>query len=417
MSSLREEALKMHKENQGKLGVHSKVAVRNTKELSLAYSPGVAEPCLDIHKDERKVYDYTMKGNLVAVVSDGTAVLGLGNIGPKAAMPVMEGKALLFKSFAGVDAFPICLDTTDPDKIVEVVQLLEPTFGGVNLEDIAAPQCFNIEERLRKICNIPIFHDDQHGTAIVTAAGLINALKLADKNIEEIVVVVNGAGAAGVAIVKLLLHMGVKDVLLCDTKGIIYEGRQVGMNPFKEEMARITNKENKKGTVADALVGSDVFVGVSAAGAVTQEMVHSMSQDPIIFAMANPIPEIMPNEAKAAGALVVGTGRSDFSNQINNVLAFPGIFRGALDVQAKEINDEMKLAAVYAIAELISVEDLQVNYVIPDPFDRRVVAHVAAAVANAAMETGVAQKFVNVEEIKNRLLAIADEHQVEKSLL
>ncbi|MFP3125844.1 NAD-dependent malic enzyme [Ectobacillus funiculus] len=411
MSTLRDKALQMHKENQGKLGVYSKVPVHDANDLSLAYSPGVAEPCLDIHKDESKVYDYTMKGNLVAVVSDGTAVLGLGNIGPKAAMPVMEGKALLFKSFADVDAFPICLDTTDPDKIVEVVKLLEPTFGGVNLEDIAAPQCFEIEDRLRKACDIPIFHDDQHGTAIVTAAGLINALKLANKKIEEIRVVANGAGAAGVAIVKLLLHMGVKDVILCDTKGIIYEGRPVGMNKFKEEMARITNKEQKKGTLADALVGADVFVGVSAAGAVTKEMVRSMNQNSIIFAMANPVPEIMPEEAKEAGALVVGTGRSDFPNQVNNVLAFPGIFRGALDVHAKEINEEMKLAAVYAIAKLIADEDLHTDYVIPDPFDRRVAAHVAASVANAAMKTGVSQKHVDVEEIKNRLLALVEEKQ------
>jgi malate dehydrogenase (oxaloacetate-decarboxylating) len=326
-------------------------------------------------------------------------------------MPVMEGKALLFKSFADVDAFPICLDTTDPDKIVEVVKLLEPTFGGVNLEDIAAPQCFEIEDRLRKICNIPVFHDDQHGTAIVTAAGLLNALKLANKKIEEIRVVANGAGAAGVAIVKLLLHMGVKDVILCDTKGIIYEGRPFGMNPFKEEMARITNKEQKQGTLADALLGADVFVGVSAAGAVTKEIVRSMNHDPIIFAMANPVPEIMPQEAKEAGALVVGTGRSDFPNQVNNVLAFPGIFRGALDVHAKEINEEMKLAAVYAIAGLIAEEDLHTDYVIPDPFDRRVAAYVSAAVAYAAMETGVSQKHVNVEEIKNCLLALSEETQ------
>ena len=411
MSTLREEALKMHKEMQGKLGVHSKVPVTNAKDLSLAYSPGVAEPCLDIFEDENKVYDYTMKGNLVAVVSDGTAVLGLGNIGPKAAMPVMEGKALLFKSFADVDAFPICLDTKDPEKIVEVVKLLEPTFGGVNLEDIAAPKCFEIEEQLRKVCNIPIFHDDQHGTAIVTAAGLLNALKLVDKKIEEIRVVANGAGAAGVAIVKLLLHMGVKDVILCDTKGIIYEGRPVGMNPFKDEMARITNKEQKQGTLADALVGADVFVGVSAAGAVTKDMVRSMNSDPIIFAMANPIPEILPEAAKEAGALVIGTGRSDFPNQVNNVLAFPGIFRGALDVQAKEINEEMKLAAVHAIATLISDEELHSDYVIPDPFDRRVAAYVAEAVANAAIETGVAQKLVNTNQIKERLLAMAEINQ------
>lgn len=411
MSTLRDEALKMHKENQGKLGVYSKVPVRDAKDLSLAYSPGVAEPCLDIHEDESKVYDYTMKGNLVAVISDGTAVLGLGNIGPKAAMPVMEGKALLFKSFADVDAFPICLNTTDPDKIVEVVKLLEPTFGGINLEDIAAPQCFEIEDRLRKVCDIPVFHDDQHGTAIVTAAGLINALKLANKKIEDIRVVANGAGAAGVAIIKLLLHMGVKDVILCDTKGIIYKDRPVGMNKFKEEMARVTNKEQKQGTLADALVGADVFVGVSAAGAVTKEMVRSMNQHPIIFAMANPVPEIMPEVAKEAGALVVGTGRSDFPNQVNNVLAFPGIFRGALTVQSKEINEEMKLAAVYAIAGLISTEDLHADYVIPDPFDRRVAAHVASAVATAAMETGVSQKNVNVEEIKEHLLALAEEKQ------
>jgi malate dehydrogenase (oxaloacetate-decarboxylating) len=412
MSTIRDEALLMHKKHQGKLGVYSKVPVRDAKDLSLAYSPGVAEPCLEIYEDESKVYDYTMKGNLVAIVSDGTAVLGLGNIGPKAAMPVMEGKAVLFKAFGDVDAFPICLDTTDTEKIVEVVKLLEPTFGGVNLEDIAAPRCFEIESRLRKACNIPIFHDDQHGTAIVTVAGLINALKLANKKITEIRVVANGAGAAGIAIVKLLIDMGVKDVILCDTKGIIYVDRHVGMNIFKEKMALITNKEQKKGTLADALVGADVFVGVSAAGVVTKEMVRSMNRDPIIFAMANPVPEIMPEEAKEAGALVVGTGRSDFPNQVNNVLAFPGIFRGALDVQAKEINEEMKLAAVYAIAGLISSEELNADYVIPDPFDLRVAAHVAAAVANAAMETGVSRKYLNVEEIKMRLLAFSGEKEL-----
>jgi malate dehydrogenase (oxaloacetate-decarboxylating) len=405
MSTLRDEALKMHKEHQGKVGIYSKVPVHNGKDLSLAYSPGVAEPCLEIYADDSKVYDYTSKGNLVAVVSNGTAVLGLGHIGPKAAMPVMEGKAVLFKSFADVDAFPICLATTDTDEIVKTVKLLEPTFGGVNLEDIAAPQCFEIEERLRKECDIPVFHDDQHGTAIVTAAGLINALKLADKKIEDIRVVVNGAGAAGVAIVKLLLRMGVSDVILCDTKGIIYEGRPVGMNPFKDEMAKITNREKKQGTLSDALVGADVFVGVSAAGAVTQEMVRSMHRDPIIFAMANPVPEIMPDEAKAAGALVIGTGRSDFPNQVNNVLAFPGIFRGALDVQAKEINEDMKLAAVYAIAGLITDEELNADYVIPDPFDPRVASQVAAAVAKAAMDTDVAQRIVNIEDIKNHLAA------------
>ncbi|WP_026564856.1 NAD(P)-dependent malic enzyme [Bacillus sp. UNC41MFS5] len=411
MSLLHEEALKIHKENQGKLGVQSKVPLRDAKDLSLAYSPGVAEPCLEIYKDANKVYDYTVKGNLVAVVSDGTAVLGLGNIGPKAAMPVMEGKALLFKSFADVDAFPICLDTTDPDKIVEVVKLLSPTFGGVNLEDISAPQCFDIEARLQKECDIPVFHDDQHGTAIVTVAGLINALKLADKRIDEIRVVVNGSGAAGVAIVKLLVHMGVKDVILCDTKGIIYSGRPLGMNPFKEEMAYITNKQQLQGTLGDALVGADVFIGVSAAGALTKEMVRSMNENSIIFAMANPVPEIFPEEAKEAGGLVVGTGRSDFPNQVNNVLAFPGIFRGTLDVRAKEINEEMKLAAVYAIAELIADEELHPNYVIPDPFDSRVAAYVASAVANAAMVTGVAQTFVNTNEIKERLLGLREEQQ------
>lgn len=408
MSTLREEALKMHKENQGKLGVYSKVPVNNGKDLSLAYSPGVAEPCIDIHEDENKVYDYTMKGNLVGVVSNGTAVLGLGNIGPKAAMPVMEGKALLFKSFANVDAFPICIDATDTDKIVEIVKAMEPTFGGINLEDIAAPQCFEIEDRLKKICNIPIFHDDQHGTAIVTLAGLMNALKLAKKNIDEIRVVVNGAGSAGVAIVKLLLHMGVKDVILCDTKGIIYQGRHVGMNPFKEEISQITNINQKQGALADALIEADVFIGVSAPGVVTQEMVRSMNRDPIIFAMANPVPEIMPNEARKAGALVVGTGRSDFPNQVNNVLAFPGIFRGALDVQAKQINEEMKLAAIYAISGLVSENELNPDYVIPDPFDPRVAANVAAAVATAAIETNVAQKFDSVEKVQERLLALVN---------
>ena len=406
MSTLREDALKMHLENKGKVGVFSKVPVHNSQDLSLAYSPGVAEPCKDIYEDEQKVYDYTSKGNLVAVVSNGTAVLGLGNIGPKAAMPVMEGKAVLFKSFADVDAFPICLDTKDPEKIIETVRLLEPTFGGVNLEDIAAPQCFEIEERLKEICNIPVFHDDQHGTAIVTAAGLINALKLVRKPIEEITVVANGAGSAGVAISKLLLSMGVKDVLLCDTKGIIYQGRPEGMNSFKEEMARITNKEQKQGKLADALVGADVFVGVSAAGAVTQDMVRSMNRDAIIFAMANPTPEIMPDDAKAAGALVIGTGRSDFPNQVNNVLAFPGIFRGALDVHATEINEEMKIAAVHAIAGLISDAELNPDYVIPNPFDPRVAVAVATAVATAAMETKVAQKQVNIDEIKTRLLSL-----------
>ncbi|WGV61463.1 malic enzyme-like NAD(P)-binding protein [Brevibacillus brevis] len=406
MSNLREEALELHRKHQGKLEAVTKVPVRNAYDLSLAYSPGVAEPCKDIFDDKSKVYDYTMKGNLVAVVSDGTAVLGLGNIGPEAAMPVMEGKAVLFKSFAGVDAFPICLNTTDVDKIVETVKLLEPTFGGVNLEDIAAPACFEIEERLKRETNIPIFHDDQHGTAIVTAAGLINALRVVDKKLEDIRVVANGAGAAGIAIMKLLISMGVKEVIMVDTKGIVYEGRPFGMNPVKEQMAKITNRSMLQGDLVDAMKGADVFVGVSVAGAVTQDMVRSMNRDPIIFAMANPVPEIMPQEAKEAGAAVIGTGRSDFPNQVNNVLAFPGIFRGALDVRATEINEEMKLAAVYAIADLITPEELTADKVIPSAFDPRVAPNVAAAVAKAAMETGVARITVDPEEVKQKTMKL-----------
>jgi malate dehydrogenase (oxaloacetate-decarboxylating) len=333
-----------------------------------------------------------MKGNTIAVVSDGSAVLGLGNIGPEAAMPVMEGKAALFKSFANVDAFPICLNTQDVEEIIETVKRLEPTFGGVNLEDISAPRCFEIEERLKKETKIPIFHDDQHGTAIVTLAGLVNALKLINKKIEEIKVVINGAGAAGVAIAKLLLSFGVYDVILCDTKGAIYENRQFGMNPFKDQIAKQTNRNNAEGILEEVIVGADVFVGVSAAGAVTKEMIRTMRRDAIIFAMANPIPEIMPDEAKSAGAKVIGTGRSDFPNQVNNVLAFPGIFRGALDVQATDINEEMKKAAVYALSSLISEEQLSEDYVIPSPFDDRVASAVAKAVATAAVETGVARK-------------------------
>ncbi len=400
--SLREESLEMHILNQGKLEVKSKVQLVNQHDLSLAYSPGVAEPCIEIHEDKEKVYDYTAKGNTVAVVSDGTAVLGLGNIGPEAALPVMEGKAVLFKNFAGVDAFPICLNTTDIDKIVETVKLLEPTFGGVNLEDIAAPNCFIIEERLKKETNIPIFHDDQHGTAIVTLAGLINALKIVKKEIGEIKVVANGAGASGIAIIKLLMSMGVKDVIMCDTKGIIYEGRPYGMNPFKEEIAKITNKNKVEGTLTDALKEADVFVGVSAAGAVNEDMIKGMNPDPIIFAMANPTPEIFPEDAKKAGARVVGTGRSDFPNQVNNVLAFPGIFRGALDVRATNINEEMKIAAAYAIASLIKEEELNENYVIPDPFDPRVAPKVAAEVAKAAMESGVARIKLDPKEVEEK---------------
>lgn len=402
MSSMREAALNMHKEKQGKLTVKAKVPVRNADDLSLAYSPGVAEPCKEIHGDVSQVYDYTMKGNLVAVVSDGTAVLGLGDIGPEAAMPVMEGKAVLFKTFAGVDAFPLCVSSTDIDKIVETVKMLEPTFGGVNLEDIAAPNCFVIEERLNKETKIPIFHDDQHGTAIVTLAGLINALKVVGKKMEDIRVVANGAGAAGVAIIKLLLSLGVQDIIMCDSKGAIYEGRTKGMNWVKEELANMTNKRRVKGSLAEAIKGADVFIGVSVEGAVTIDMVRSMNRDPIIFAMANPVPEIMPEDAFQAGAVVVGTGRSDFPNQVNNVLAFPGIFRGALDVRATHITESMKIAAAYAMADLISTDELSAEYVIPAPFDPRVAPKVAEAVAKAAMESGVARIQVDPENVRKR---------------
>jgi malate dehydrogenase (oxaloacetate-decarboxylating) len=397
----------MHRINKGKLESKSKVAVRNAKDLSLAYSPGVAEPCKDIYEKPETVYDYTMKGNMVAVVTDGTAVLGLGNIGPEAALPVMEGKAVLFKSFAGVDAFPICLNTTDVEKIIETVKLLEPTFGGVNLEDIAAPNCFVIEERLKKEANIPVFHDDQHGTAIVTAAGLVNALKLIDKKMSEIKVVANGAGAAGIAIIKLLHSYGVRDIIMCDTKGAIYEGRPQGMNDIKAEVAKFTNRDNLTGSLADVIKGADVFIGVSVEGALTKEMVASMNKDAIIFAMANPNPEIMPHEAKEAGAKVVGTGRSDFPNQVNNVLAFPGIFRGALDVRATHINEKMKVAAVEAIASLIDESELNEDYVIPAPFDPRVAPAVAAAVAKAAMETGVARIKVDPEDVREKTMRLA----------
>ncbi len=410
MMSLREEALHIHRVNKGKLESKSKIPVKNAYDLSLAYSPGVAEPCKDIYDDKSKVYDYTMKGNMVAVVSDGTAVLGLGNIGPEAALPVMEGKAVLFKSFAGVDAFPICLNTTDIDEIVNTVKLLEPTFGGVNLEDIAAPNCFVIEERLKKETNIPIFHDDQHGTAIVTVAGLVNALKLVGKSMSNIRVVANGAGAAGIAIIKLLYSYGVRDIIMCDTKGAIFENRSHGMNNVKSEVAKYTNRDQLEGSLSDVIKGADVFIGVSVEGALSKEMVQSMNENPIIFAMANPVPEIMPNEAKEAGAKVIGTGRSDFPNQVNNVLAFPGIFRGALDVRATHINEKMKIAAVEAIAALVSEKDLSPDYVIPAPFDPRVAPAVASAVAKAAMETGVARIKVDPEEVaeKTRQLAIID---------
>ncbi|UJZ86591.1 NAD-dependent malic enzyme [Heyndrickxia coagulans] len=406
--SLREEALHMHREHKGKLESKSKVTVKNAKDLSLAYSPGVAEPCKMIYDKPETVYEYTMKGNMVAVVTDGTAVLGLGNIGPEAALPVMEGKAILFKSFAGVDAFPICLDTTDIDEIVETVKRLEPVFGGVNLEDIAAPNCFVIEEKLKKEMNIPVFHDDQHGTAIVTAAGLVNALKLVGKEMSEIKVVASGAGAAGIAIIKLLYNFGVRDIIMCDSKGAIYEGRPFGMNKVKSEVAKYTNRDKAAGSLADVIKEADVFIGVSVEGALTKEMVQSMKKDPIIFAMANPNPEIMPADAKAAGVKVIGTGRSDFPNQVNNVLAFPGIFRGALDVRATHINEKMKQAAVHAIAGLIDEHELNADYVIPRPFDSRVAPAVAAAVAKAAMETGVARIQVDPEEIREKTKQLSE---------
>jgi malate dehydrogenase (oxaloacetate-decarboxylating) len=388
---LQKESLLLHEKFKGKLSVDVKMPLNSMQDLSLAYSPGVAEPCRKIHDQPEKVYDYTIKGNLIAVVSDGTSVLGLGDIGPEASMPVMEGKAALFKAFAGIDAFPICLDTKDPEEIIKTVKLLQPSFGGINLEDIAAPNCFYIEERLKQEMNIPVFHDDQHGTAIVTAAGLINALKITDKKIDEIKVVINGAGAAGIAIIKLLINMGVSDIIMCDTKGAIYEGRQERMNPVKEAVAKITNPSKRQGLLGDAIIGADVFIGVSSAGALTKEMVQTMNQNAIIFAMANPVPEIMPEEAKEAGAKVVGTGRSDMPNQVNNVLAFPGIFRGALDVRATEINEEMKMAAVEAIAGLIDATDLSPDYVIPGPLDSRVVPAVRDAVVKAAQETGAAR--------------------------
>lgn len=405
--ALREDALELHRAHQGKLSIVSKVEVQNAHDLSLAYSPGVAEPCKEIHQQKDKVYEYTSKGNLVAVVSDGTAVLGLGNIGPEAAMPVMEGKAVLFKQFAGVDAIPLCLDTTDVDRIVETVKLLEPTFGGINLEDIAAPACFAIEERLKREMNIPVFHDDQHGTAIVTLAGLINALRVVGKSMNEIKVVANGAGAAGIAIIKLLLSMGVRNVIMCDTKGAIYDGRTEGMNPIKEMIAKNTNLDKVSGSLEEVMVGADVFIGVSVGGAVTAEMVRSMNRDPIIFAMANPDPEILPADAIAAGAKVVGTGRSDFPNQVNNVLAFPGIFRGALDVRATGINEDMKIAAAHAIAKLIDEEELSPDYVIPRAFDPRVAPNVAAAVAKAAMESGVARVKVDPTEVANNTMKLS----------
>ena len=386
----KEFALKQHEEWAGKLEVVSRAKVETPEDLAVAYTPGVAEPCLKISENVDLSYVYARRHNMVAVVTDGTAVLGLGDIGPEAGMPVMEGKCVLFKEFGGVDAFPLCIRSNDVDEIVNTVALLAGSFGGVNLEDISAPRCFEIERKLKERCDIPIFHDDQHGTAVVTAAALINALKLTGKKLEDVRVVTSGAGAAGIAIIKLLVSLGLKEVIMCDRTGAIYEGRD-GLNAEKIEMAKITNHDKKQGTLADMLVGADVFIGVSAPGTVTQEMVKSMAKDPILFPMANPVPEIMPDLAKEAGAAVVGTGRSDFPNQINNVLAFPGIFRGALDVRAKDINDEMKVAAAYAIANLIDEKELNADYIIPNPFDKRVAKAVSEAVAKAAKDTGVAR--------------------------
>ena len=386
----KEFALKQHEEWAGKLEIKSRAKLETPEDLSVAYTPGVAEPCLAISKDVDESYKYTRRHNLVAVVTDGTAVLGLGDIGPEAGMPVMEGKCVLFKEFGGVDAFPLCVRSKDVDEIVKTVSLLAGSFGGVNLEDISAPRCFEIERKLKECCDIPIFHDDQHGTAVVTAAAMINALKLTGKKLDEIKVVTSGAGAAGIAIIKLLVSLGLQNVIMCDRHGAIYEGRD-NLNPEKEEMAKISNKNKEKGSLADMLKGADVFIGVSAPGTVTEEMVQSMAKDPILFPMANPVPEIMPDLAKKAGAAVIGTGRSDFPNQINNVLALPGIFRGALDVRAKDINDEMKVAAAYAIANLIDEKDLTPDYIIPNPFDKRVAEAVAKAVAEAARKTGVAR--------------------------
>jgi len=390
MVNIKKESLELHKKLRGKIEVVSTVEVNNELDLSLAYTPGVAEPCKEIHKNKELVYEYCRKWNLVAVVTDGSAVLGLGNIGPEASMPVMEGKCLLFKTFADVDAFPICLNTQDVDEIVKVVELIEPTFGGINLEDISAPRCFEIEKQLKEKLNIPVFHDDQHGTAVVTLAALMNALKVTKKKMEQITVVINGAGSAGIAISKLLINSGVGNIILCDSNGSIYNGRE-GLNDSKQEIAEKTNQLGRKGSLKDAVIGADVFIGVSAPGVLSKEMIESMNTDPIVFAMANPDPEIYPSEALLGGARVIGTGRSDFPNQINNVLAFPGIFRGALDVRASDINDEMKIAAAKAIASLIGDEELTENYIIPKPFDPRVVIAVAEAVKLAAKNTGVAR--------------------------
>ncbi|MCK8827413.1 NADP-dependent malic enzyme [Natroniella acetigena] len=392
--TLRKRALDLHYKNKGKIEVRSKIKLETGDDLSIAYTPGVAEPCKEISQDVSKAYDYTSKSNMVAVVTDGSAVLGLGNIGPTASLPVMEGKAVLFKELAGVDAVPICLNTQDSDEIIETVKRLEPSFGGVNLEDISSPRCIEIEERLKQEVDLPIFHDDQHGTAIVVLAGLINALKLVEKELEGIKVVINGAGSAGIAIAKLLLSVGVKEIIMCDLFGILHP-KVTEMNSIQAQMAEITNKSDLEGDLATALQGADALIGVSAPDVVSQEMVASMAADPVVFALANPIPEINPDQAKEAGAAIVGTGRSDYPNQINNVLAFPGIFRGALDVRATEINQQMKVAAAYAIANLIPENKLKDDYIIPDSLDKSVVVGVADAVAKVAIESGVAKVKVD----------------------
>ncbi|MDO5336413.1 MAG: malic enzyme-like NAD(P)-binding protein [Eubacteriales bacterium] len=384
------ESLKMHYDLKGKIEVKARAAVDSKEALSLAYTPGVAQPCLEIQKDVNKSYDLTRRWNTVAVVTDGTAVLGLGDIGPEAGMPVMEGKCVLFKAFGDVDAIPLCIRSKRVEDIVETVRLLAGSFGGVNLEDISAPRCFEIEKRLKECCDIPIFHDDQHGTAVITLAGVINALKLVGKKLDEVKIVTSGAGAAGIAIIRLLISMGLKNVIMTDRRGAIYKGRD-GLNPIKEEMAKITNLDMEKGTLSEVIRGADVFIGVSAPGTLTGEMVRTMAKDPVIFACANPTPEIFPEEAKEAGAAVVSTGRSDYPNQVNNVLCFPGLFRGALDVRASDINDEMKIAAAYAIAGLVSDEELRADYILPAAFDPRVKDAVASAVAQAARKSGVAR--------------------------
>ncbi|HCI59956.1 MAG TPA: NAD-dependent malic enzyme [Ruminococcus sp.] len=387
---IRKESLKKHYEWNGKIEVVSRVSISNSEDLSLAYTPGVAEPCLEIQKDYKKSFELTRRNNLVAVITDGTAVLGLGDIGPEAGMPVMEGKCALFKEFADVDAFPICVRSKDVDEIVNTIYLISGSFGGINLEDIAAPRCFEIEKKLKEKCDIPVFHDDQHGTAVIVAAGLLNALKIVGKNIETANVVVNGAGSAGIAITKHLFNMGAKNITLCDINGIICEGDD-SLSEVHKYMSTITNREKKTGSLADAMKGADVFIGVSAPNIVNEEMVKSMADNPVIFSMANPTPEIMPDVAKKAGAAVVGTGRSDFPNQINNVLAFPGIFRGALDCRASEINEEMKVAASYAIASLVGDDELNPEYILPQAFDKRIGKTVAEAVKEAALKTGVAR--------------------------